>query len=326
MRLCRFIYEDTELSGFYGDDHIIPLDLAAEAYGQATGTDLVFPVSESLLDLLTEGPGFRSARKLADWLVTLDETERQDLAVPLDECALLVPVPNPPKLLLLAGNYAKHVEERGGTTAERAETFPYVFWKPPTTTLTHPGDPIVLPACSPDHVDWECELGVVIGLGGRNIDEADALAHVAGYTVVNDISDRQFRPNPGRKLRERDAFFDWLHGKWHDTFCPIGPCILSADAVPDPQRLEIRLEVNGNLKQEGSTSQMVFPVSAIVSFLSSFVTLEPGDIISTGTPAGVGSARGEFLRPGDVVRATISGIGTLENPVIAEDSETPARN
>ncbi len=327
MRLCRFLYEGTELSGFYGDEWVVPLDLAAEAFGHATGTDLLLPITESLLDLLpNDGPGFKVARKLADWLATQDESELLELAIPLDECSLLVPVPNPPKLLLLAGNYARHIEERGGVAAERSETFPYVFWKPPTTTLTHPGDPIVLPACSPEHVDWECELGVVIGRGGRNIEESEALAHVAGYTVVNDISDRKFRPNPGRKPRDRDAFFDWLHGKWHDTFCPLGPCILSADCVPDPQNLEIRLEVNGDLKQSGSTSQMVFPVAAVVSFVSSFVTLEPGDIISTGTPAGVGSARGEYLKPGDLVRASISGIGTLENPVSAEGGEELSRN
>lgn len=327
MRICRFLYEGTELSGFYRDDRVVPLDQAAEAYAQATGLDLVLPASESLLDLLpTGGPGFQAARRLSEWLEALDAPDLQELSVPTDECSLLVPIPNPPKLLLLAGNYAKHVEERGGTAAERAETFPYVFWKPPGTTLTNPGDPVILPACSPDHIDWECELGVVIGRRGRNVQEADALNHVAGYTVVNDISDRKFRPNPGRKARERDVFFDWLHGKWHDTFCPVGPCILSADSVPDPQALEIRLEVNGVVKQNGSTSQMVFLVAAVISFISSFLTLEPGDIISTGTPAGVGSARGEFLKPGDLLRASISGIGTLENPVSERRKEDPARN
>ena len=134
-----------------------------------------------------------------------------------------MPIAQPAKILLLAGNYATHVVERGGIAAERDETFPYVFMKPPTTTLTHPGDPIVIPRVSPDHIDWECELGVVIGRRCRDVDEAEALDYVAGYTVVNDISDRKFTPNPGRKPRERDKFFDWLHGKWHDTFCPIGP-------------------------------------------------------------------------------------------------------
>src|SRR5262249_42411875 len=149
-------------------------------------------------------------------------------------------------------------------------------------------------------------------------DEADALEYVAGYTVVNDITDRRFTPNPGRKPRERDRFFDWLHGKWHDTFCPVGPCVLTRDALEDPQALSISLTVNGEVKQDGTTAHMVFPVAAVVSFLSRFVTLEPGDIISTGTPSGVGAATGTYLKPGDVIRATIERIGTLENPVEAE--------
>src|SRR5262249_40730096 len=167
-------------------------------------------------------------------------------------------------------------------------------------------------------IDYECELGVVIGRLCRDVDEADALRFVAGYTVVNDISDRKFAPNPNRKPRERDKFFDWLHGKWHDTFCPVGPCVLSADAVPNPQAMPVRLTVNGEVRQDASTAQMVFPVAAVVSFLSRFVTLEPGDLISTGTPSGVGSSTGTYLKPGDVVRASVGGIGTLENPVEAE--------
>src|SRR5262249_28055414 len=155
--------------------------------------------------------------------------------------------------------------------------------KPPSTTLTHPGDPVILPSVSPDHIDWECELGVVIGRTCREVSEDQALGYVAGYTIVNDVSDRRFRPNPARRQRDDDGFFDWLHGKWHDTFCPMGPCILTADAVEDPQELALRLTVNGEIMQAASTAQMIFPVAAVVSFLSRFVTLEPGDIISTGT-------------------------------------------
>jgi 2-keto-4-pentenoate hydratase/2-oxohepta-3-ene-1,7-dioic acid hydratase in catechol pathway len=191
--------------------------------------------------------------------------------------------------------------------------------KPPSTTLTNPGDSIRIPRSSPNQIDWECELGVVIGRRCRDVDEDEAVGSIAGYTVVNDISDRGFRPNAGRKPRERDKFFDWMHGKWHDTFCPMGPCILSSDVVPDPQAFSLRLTVNGTTKQDGNTAEMVFPVTAVIAFLSEFVTLEPGDVIATGTPSGVGSASGTFLRPGDLVRATISEIGTLENPVEAED-------
>lgn len=320
MRLCRFAMDDVVLPGFYFDDYIISVHQALDAYCADANVELFLPSSENLLDLLPpDGTSHALTRELYQWLEGLDIESREDLALPVEDVRLLVPVGRPNKLLLLAGNYVAHVIERGGTAAERAETFPYVFSKPPSTTLTDPGAPIVIPDVSPDHVDWECELGVVIGRRCRDVPEERALAHVAGYTVVNDITDRRFTPNPGRKQRERDRFFDWLHGKWHDTFCPMGPCLLSAEDVPDPQDLELELTVNDEVKQSGSTGQMVFPVAAIIAFLSQFVTLEPGDVIATGTPAGVGSATGTYLKPGDLVRATISGIGTLENPVVSEE-------
>jgi 2-keto-4-pentenoate hydratase/2-oxohepta-3-ene-1,7-dioic acid hydratase in catechol pathway len=307
------------LSGFYDAHVVVPVDQAAEAYSRDTGVELLLPSTEDLLDLLPpDGCSYKLARDLDAWVSGLDVIARDELTVPLEEVQLLVPIARPPKLLFLAGNYAKHVKERGGTVAERWETFPHVFMKSPSTTLTHPGDPIVIPRVSPECIDWECELGVIIGRHCRGISEAEALGCVAGYTVVNDVTDRQFKPNPGRKPRERDEFFDWMHGKWHDTFCPIGPCILSADAVSDPQALPLKLTVNGQIKQEGSTSEMIFPVAAIISFLSQFITLEPGDIIATGTPSGVGSATRTFLKPSDLVRATITPIGVLENPVEAE--------
>ena len=321
MRLCRIILDDLVLLAFYGDDHVIPLDQAADYYAEETGVDLALCASESILDFLPpDGPFHKPVVDLALWIDELDVVSRETITIPIDDVGLLTPIARPNKLLLLAGNYSAHVAERGGTTAERSETFPYVFMKPASTCLSGPGAEIVLPRVSPHHIDWECELGVVIGRTCRHVDEVDALAHVAGYTVVNDISDRKFKPNPARKLRERDVFFDWQHGKWHDGFCPVGPCVASADAVPDPQTLGVRLAVNGEVKQNGNTSQMVFPVAAIVSFVSRIVTLEPGDIISTGTPSGVGSSTNTYLRPGDIVRASIEAIGTLENRVVADRS------
>ena len=318
MRLCRFLLDDVVLAGFYADDRVIPISQAAEAYSESEGEELDIPPTEDLLDLMPpDGESFRAARTLAEWVESPLAPPIEEISVPINEVKLLVPIPSPSKLLLLAGNYAKHVEERGGVAAERAETFPYVFLKPPSTTLTHPNDPIVLPSSSPDHIDWECELGVVIGRTCRDITETEALDYVAGYTVVNDVSDRKFTPNPGRKVRERDKFFDWMHGKWHDTFCPVGPCILTADDVDDPQGFQLRLSVNDQVRQDDSTAKMVFPVAAVVAFLSSFVTLEPGDIISTGTPPGVGSATNAYLRPGDRVVAEVVGIGRLFNPVVA---------
>jgi 2-keto-4-pentenoate hydratase/2-oxohepta-3-ene-1,7-dioic acid hydratase in catechol pathway len=148
--------------------------------------------------------------------------------------------------------------------------------KPPTTTLVDPGKPVRIPRVSPSAIDWEMELAVIIGRKCKSVSEREAMNFVAGYTVINDISDRRFRPNPSRKQRDRDSFFDWQHGKWHDGFCPCGPCIATVDSVPEPQKLGMKLTVNGEIKQDSSTAQMVFPVAAVVEFISAFVTLEPG--------------------------------------------------
>jgi 2-keto-4-pentenoate hydratase/2-oxohepta-3-ene-1,7-dioic acid hydratase in catechol pathway len=322
MRVCRFGFDEMVLTGFYADVEVIPIDQAAEAYSRDTGVELLLPSTEDLLDLLPpDGVSYESASELAGWIEQLDPIAREELTIPTSEVRLMVPIAHPPKMFFLAGNYAKHVAERGGPAAERDETFPYFFMKPASTTLTHPGDPILIPRVSPHQIDWECELGVVIGRRCRHVDEDEAMASIAGYTIINDISDRSFKPNPKRKPRERDKFFDWLHGKWHDTFCPMGPCILSADVVANPQALAIELTVNGEVKQSASTSEMVFPVPAIIAFLSEFVTLQPGDVIATGTPSGVGSASGTFLQSGDDVRAMIDPIGTLENPVEDENED-----
>jgi 2-keto-4-pentenoate hydratase/2-oxohepta-3-ene-1,7-dioic acid hydratase in catechol pathway len=319
MRLCRFLSDNTTLVGFYFDDHVVPFDLALEACGETDLDEYNQEVSDDLMAYLPpDGPNLAAARSLHVKLAMLQPEERLDLGIPLENVRLLVPVPTPPKLLLLAGNYAKHVQERGGVVTEQDSTFPYVFMKPTSTTLTHPGDPIVIPRISPDAIDWECELGVLIGREARHVAEADALEVVAGYTVINDITDRRFRPNPARTSRPRDEHFDWLHGKWHDTFCPAGPCVLAHSKGFNPQTFQLRLKLNGQIKQDAGTDQMVFSVASLIAFLSSMMTLEPGDTIATGTPAGVGSATGEFLRPGDLLEAEVVGIGVLKNPVVAE--------
>ncbi|MBX3440381.1 MAG: fumarylacetoacetate hydrolase family protein [Planctomycetaceae bacterium] len=309
MRICRFERSGTTEAGFYADDAVIPFAAAAEAAGADA------PIGHDLISLLPGGAQRDVVVRLQAAFEGLPENRRAAALVPIGDVALRVPVPTPSKLMLLAGNYSKHVAESGGQVEVRENTFPYVFMKPPLTTLTHPGDPIRIPAVSPDHVDWEIELGVIIGRECKDVSEADALHYVAGYTVVNDISDRKYRPNPGRVQRPRDAFFDWMHGKWHDTFCPMGPCVLPADELADPQTLPLKLTVSGSVEQDASTAEMDFPVAAVVSFISQWVTLHPGDVISTGTPDGVGSAKGKFLKPGDVVEASIGGIGVLRNPV-----------
>ncbi|QDU93064.1 fumarylacetoacetate hydrolase family protein [Lignipirellula cremea] len=317
MRLCRFSQQGLPQVGFYGDEFVVPLD-AASAAAAAAGQSFSLPGEAELLPLLPGGSLHAVAQGLFDWLGKQDSTLVESLQLKLEEVELLLPQPRPNKLFLLAGNYAAHIEEGGAVASERADTFPYVFMKPPSTTLINPGEAIRIPQVSPAHVDWELELAVVIGRGGKGISEAEALKHVAGYTVINDISDRKFRPNPERKPRDKDGFFDWLHGKWHDSFCPCGPCITSAEAIADPQNLEMKLLVNGKIHQDASTGQQIFPVAAVIAFISSFVTLEAGDIISTGTPAGVGNTTGVYLQPGDQVEAYIGSIGSLRNAVVAE--------
>lgn len=319
MRLCRFTHQDTLQLGLYGEQTIVPLAAGAAAYEAATHEKLNLPTSDNPLDFLPNGgKSFAAAAKLAEWVARNDGKLPATATVATASVQLHVPVPMPNKLFLLAGNYNEHIQEGGGLATERAETFPYVFMKPPTTTLVDPGKQVVIPKVSPGAIDWELELAVVIGKKCRHVSESDALNYVAGYSVINDISDRKFRPNPERKKRDKDAFFDWLHGKWHDSFCPMGPCITSADAIKDPQALDMKLWLNADLKQNSSTKAQIFPVAAVVAFVSDIVTLEPGDVISTGTPAGVGSASGTFVKAGDTLKASIAGIGELISPVVAE--------
>lgn len=319
MRLCRFRHQGKAAAGFYDEKTIVPIAAAAKRFEESVHEKLALPDGDELLPLLPpDGTAAADCRKLAAWVAANSNLLPAGARLASDSVELLVPIPRPAKLFLLAGNYADHIKEGGGVAAERAETFPYVFMKPPTTTLTDPGQPVKIPTISPNHIDWELELAVVIGRKCKGVKEADALQHVAGYTVINDISNRKFKPNPGRKQREKDSFFDWLHGKWHDSFCPCGPCITSADAIADPQKLAMKLSVNGKTKQDASTGLQIFPVAAVIDFISSFVTLEPGDIISTGTPAGVGNTTGDYLKAGDRIEASIASIGTLNSPVIAE--------
>lgn len=317
MRISRIDPQGKPTLAFYDERGVAPVPAVADAFAKATGQSLRLPATHNPLELLPpDGLGNNNAIRLHDWLRSFPGAD--ELWIPHDRVRLLTPIPRPNKLFLLAGNYAEHIAEGGEIAAERRETFPYVFMKPPSTTLTHPGDAVRIPRVSPDAIDWELELAVVIGRGGKSIPENRALDHVAGYTIINDISNRKFRPNPQRKERPRDKFFDWLHGKWHDSFCPCGPCIVSAHDVRDPQRLRMELRVNGEVKQSSSTSQQIFPVAAVIEFVSNIVTLEPGDIISTGTPAGVGNTTGQYLKPGDRMEGLIEGVGVLASRVVAE--------
>jgi 2,4-didehydro-3-deoxy-L-rhamnonate hydrolase len=230
--------------------------------------------------------------------------------VPLDG-AVLAPVRSPRKLICAGANYVDHLREMGIPELPPGLE-PYFFLLPPTS-IAGPGDVVVIPADPGARVDWEAELAVVIGVPGRDIGEEDALGHVAGYTIMNDVSARGYhgRPDP---LAPPFAY-DWLASKGRDTFSPLGPGITPSWFVPDPQDLPIRLWRNGELEQDGSTRDMIFTVRRLIAAASAVMTLEPGDVIATGTPAGVGVAQGKALSGGDVVRVEIGGLGVLENPV-----------
>ena len=227
--------------------------------------------------------------------------------------ALLPPLQWPRKVICAGVNYRRHMQEMGGEIPAEGWR-PFFFLKAPTTSVIGPHDPIVVRAPEQARYDWEAELAVVIGVGGRDIPVAGALAHVAGYCVANDVTARGLHR---RQAVPAEAFtYDWFAAKSADGSLPLGPGITPAFQVPDPQALRVRLWVNGELQQDDTTADMVCTVAELVAAASEVVTLEPGDVIPTGTPAGVGAARGLYLRPGDVVRVCIDGLGTIENSVI----------
>jgi 2-keto-4-pentenoate hydratase/2-oxohepta-3-ene-1,7-dioic acid hydratase in catechol pathway len=253
---------------------------------------------ETVLDAIVGGPD------------ALDRIRRWTDAAPGGEILktasvrLLAPIPRPPKIICIGLNYRDHAEESNLPIPE----VPTVFAKFPTAVAAPFGD-VVLPKASAKP-DYEAELAVVIGKGGRHIEERHALDHVFGYTILNDVSARDFQM----------ATSQWIMGKTFDTFAPFGPAVVTADEIEDPHALDISLTLNGELMQSSNTRNLIFGVPRLISFLSSVFTLEPGDVISTGTPGGVGFARKppRWLKPGDEMVVRIAGLGELVNRCVAE--------
>ncbi|NLV08979.1 fumarylacetoacetate hydrolase family protein (plasmid) [Halomicrobium sp. HM KBTZ05] len=217
--------------------------------------------------------------------------------------SLLAPVPQPGKIVCCGLNYHDHAQEQDETVPDS----PMLFGKAPTA-VTNPADPIVHPDPEgPAQVDYEVELAVVVGDTISSVDEADAYDHIAGYTVLNDVSERTAQNEDGQFFR----------GKSYDTFAPMGPRLVTGDDI-DPNALDVELRVDGERKQSSNTEQFIFDVGELVAYISEAMTLRPGDVISTGTPGGVGIFRDpvEVLEPGQTVEAEIEGIGTLRNPVV----------
>ncbi|MCH7616099.1 MAG: fumarylacetoacetate hydrolase family protein [Nitrospinae bacterium] len=219
---------------------------------------------------------------------------------------LLAPVV-PPTILCIGLNYRQHAEETGAKIPEH----PVLFIKA-ANALNNPDDPIVIPNIAPGQVDYECELAVVIGKTAKNVPRSEALDYVLGYTCANDVSARRWQKEGGAK--------QWCRGKSFDTFCPLGPCVVTPDDIPNPNNLKITTTLNGETMQDSTTSDMIFDVPTLISFLSEGTTLLPGTVILTGTPQGVGFARTPpiFLKGGDQVTIDIEGIGALSNPVQEE--------
>src|SRR6202171_3164504 len=225
--------------------------------------------------------------------------------LPLASVTLMAPVPRPPKLICVGLNYRDHAVE----SKMEIPTVPTIFNKFPSVVIG-PDEPIVLPKNS-TRPDYEAEMAFVIGKGGRHIPAEKWQEHVFGYTIVNDVSARDFQM----------ATSQWLMGKTFDTFAPMGPYLVSADEIADPHALDISIRINGEVLQNSNTRELIFKIPDLIAYLSSVVTLEPGDVVSTGTPAGVGFARTppRYLKAGDEMVVRVEGIGELRNPVVAEE-------
>lgn len=280
MKLVTFLHNGRISPGYVLNDEVV--DLSA--------------VSPDMLSLIERGS------------FAVDENAAR---LPWAAVKLLAPIPAPRRNIMCLGlNYAEHAAESYAARGRQAELpeFPIIFTKA-TTSINGPYDDVLLDAQATAELDWEAELAVIIGKAGKNISLEQAMEHVFGYTVLNDVTGRDLQ-------RNHKQFFK---GKSLDTCCPIGPWIVTADSLPNPHNLHITCRVNGVTKQDSHTSLMIFDIPAIIAHLSRGMTLLPGDIIATGTPSGVGFARTppEFLQPGDVVECEVEGIGVIRNQVVS---------
>lgn len=292
MRLATVLFGGEQVPARIDEDESVHLvrDLVDDAPATMIG---VIEASPNILDAISEGE-----------------------SKPVIGAMTLAPIPRPRRQVFCVGwNYLEHFEEGrglrgGGSDPVEIPDFPTLFSKPPTTVVG-PGGGVYHPAPTSEQLDWEVELAVIIGKGGRNISQDDAMSHVFGYTIAVDVSVRDLQRRHGAQ---------WFKGKSLDTHCPMGPWIITADEIPDPYALHLELSVNGDVKQSDPTSLMVFQIPRIIEEFSTGMALEPGDIILSGTPSGIGYARKppEFLKVGDHMKATISGIGELNNPIVPQ--------
>lgn len=295
LRFVRYLHSGVESYGLLFDDEIIGLQKLAGALETTLPSTM-----EELIDFGEEG-----IRTVEQLIVNSTKTEKRKATIKMSEAAFLAPISSPPKIICLGLNYRDHAEEAGTDIPDE----PIIFMKP-RTAIVGPDEPIIRPTFVKE-LDYEVELAIVIGKKCKNIPVSEAGKYVFGYTAFNDISAREIQ------FKDRQ----WTRGKSFDTFAPMGPCITTTDQIGNPGNLNIRTRVNGELRQDSSTKNMVFNVYEVIHHISRVMTLEPCDIIATGTPAGVAvftKPTPKFLSPGDLVEVEIENIGTLRNKV-AED-------
>jgi len=295
MKLVRYSFDGRKFYGALVNDKVACLPILARRFGEKLPRRI-----EEFIRLGANG--VETAERL---LKNMRGKDAADVFVPLDNVRLLAPIASPPKIICLGFNYREHAEEGEAPLPEE----PVIFMKP-HTTIIGPKENIVKPSFV-KQLDYEAELAIVIGKKTKNVSVSHAKSHIFGYTILNDVS--------ARDIQFKDV--QWTRGKSFDTFAPTGPCITTVNQLQDVSNLRIRTWVNNELRQNSTTRNMIFNVYEIVHHLSRVMTLEPCDIIATGTPAGVGFAtkpEPKFLKPGDIVKMEIEGIGILENTVVEE--------
>jgi 2-keto-4-pentenoate hydratase/2-oxohepta-3-ene-1,7-dioic acid hydratase in catechol pathway len=300
MKVVQLRTDDRDAIGYLEGDAIIDFTRAARVAGALlpSGSDLPDWVFESVFDMVQVGgifdpEVFQAVRQFVE-----DHQMREDLTV--SDAAILAPIARPPRIIALGLNYAAHAHETGKQPPEE----PIYFIKA-STAVIGPDEPVVIPKDA-GRVDHEVELAAIIGKGGRNISCKKAVEHIAGYTILNDVTARDMQS------RDMAASRPWFLSKSFDTFAPMGPCIVLPDEIQEPTHLDLTLRVNGEVRQHSNTRDLIFDIPELIHRLSRYVTLEPGDVIATGTPSGISP-----IQPGDVMEAEIEKIGVLRNPVVA---------
>jgi 2-keto-4-pentenoate hydratase/2-oxohepta-3-ene-1,7-dioic acid hydratase in catechol pathway len=301
LKLAHYLSNGETRVGIVHEEHIFNLQDAAKKLG-LTGFDRYFTIDQLL-----------SQDRIQEFQKIEDKITATKMGVPINSVRILSPILNPEKILLVAVNYPSHGKEQNVSLP----TEPYFFTKF-KNALIGPGDPILLPRVS-KKVDWEVELAVIIGKTGKYIQKKDALNYVAGYTISIDVSFRDLRYPSASPDKPSRLGINWMKAKALDSSFPLGPWLVTKDEIPNPHDLKLSLSVNGDEKQHSNTGEMLFKIDSLIEYISSGMTLNPGDIISTGTPEGVAVFSGQpFLKDGDIIKAKIGKIGMLTNEVKAE--------